>query len=51
MFSFSDVDIDTTLLNLQSEAGTAKHFLQIIDTAESDYQVSNSSTATCQLAC
>ena len=24
---------------LQSEAGTAKHFLQIIDNAESDYQV------------
>ncbi|RMX46779.1 hypothetical protein pdam_00021036 [Pocillopora damicornis] len=35
---YQDVDIDSTLLNLQSEAGTAKHFLQIIDTAESDYQ-------------
>lgn len=36
--------------NLQSEAGTAKHFLQIIESAESDYQVLESSTATCQLA-
>jgi len=26
-------------LHFQSEAGTAKHFLQIIDNAESDYQV------------
>ena len=27
------------MFDLQGEAGTAKHFLQIIDNAESDYQV------------